>query len=37
VLTDPRDATAEKGRAVFEDTVTMYVNLAEEALGRRGR
>ncbi len=31
---DPRDATAEKGRQVFEETVKMYVELAEEALRR---
>ncbi len=37
VQTDPRDATPEKGRSVFEDTVKMYVDLAEEALGKRGR
>jgi creatinine amidohydrolase len=30
--TDPRDATAEKGRKIFEETVKMYLNLAEEAL-----
>jgi creatinine amidohydrolase len=30
--TDPRDATVEKGRQVFEETVKMYVELAEEAL-----
>jgi creatinine amidohydrolase len=30
--TDPRDATVEKGRQVFEETVKMYVGLAEEAL-----
>jgi creatinine amidohydrolase len=33
--TDPRDATAEKGRQVFEETVKMYVELAEEALRRK--
>jgi len=33
--TDPRDATAEKGRQVFEETVKMYVGLAEEALRRK--
>ena len=36
VLTDPRDATAEKGRKVFEDTVKMYVELAEEVLKEKG-
>jgi creatinine amidohydrolase len=30
--TDPRDATAEKGRQVFEETVQMYVKLTEEVL-----
>jgi creatinine amidohydrolase len=34
--TDPRDATAEKGRQVFEETVKMYVGLAEEALKGNG-
>ena len=34
VQTDPRDATAEKGEKVFEDTVSMYVELAREALER---
>jgi len=34
--TDPRDATAEKGRQVFEETVKMYVGLAEEALQENG-
>jgi creatinine amidohydrolase len=33
--TDPRDATAEKGRQVFEETVKMYVGLAEEALRQK--
>jgi creatinine amidohydrolase len=33
--TDPRDATAEKGRQVFEETVKMYVELAEEALRKK--
>jgi creatinine amidohydrolase len=32
VQTDPRDATAEKGRDVFENTVRMYVDLAGQAL-----
>lgn len=36
VQTDPRDATAEKGRRVYEDTVEMYVSLAREALGKKG-
>jgi creatinine amidohydrolase len=33
--TDPRDATAEKGRQVFEETVKMFIGLAEEALKNR--
>jgi creatinine amidohydrolase len=33
--TDPRDATAEKGRQIFEETVGMYLQLAEEALRRK--
>ena len=37
VRTDPRDATADRGRGVFEDTVAMYVRLAEEALTQRGQ
>jgi creatinine amidohydrolase len=36
VKTDPRDATAEKGKKIFEDTVRMYVDLAEEALREKG-
>ena len=36
VQTDPRDATVEKGKRVFEDTVRMYVDLAEGALAKRG-
>jgi creatinine amidohydrolase/Fe(II)-dependent formamide hydrolase-like protein len=36
VKTDPRDATAEKGKRIFEDTVKMYVDLAEQALKGRG-
>jgi creatinine amidohydrolase/Fe(II)-dependent formamide hydrolase-like protein len=34
--TDPREATAEKGGQLFEETVRMYLQLAEEAL-RRGK
>jgi creatinine amidohydrolase len=33
---DPRDATAEKGRKIFEDTVAMYVALAAKALKEKG-
>jgi creatinine amidohydrolase len=32
VQTDPRDATAEKGKKIFEDTVKMYVGIATDAL-----
>ncbi|MBN2553901.1 MAG: creatininase family protein [Spirochaetales bacterium] len=32
VQTDPRDATAEKGRKIFEDTAQLFVKIAEEAL-----
>jgi creatinine amidohydrolase len=36
VQTDPRDATAEKGRKIFDDTVAMYVALAAKALKEKG-
>jgi creatinine amidohydrolase len=36
VQTDPRDATVEKGKTVFEDTVRMYVDLAGSALREKG-
>jgi hypothetical protein len=36
VQTDPRKATAEKGKREHEETVTGYVRLAEEALKQRG-
>ena len=36
VQTDPRDATAEKGKKIFEDTVAMYVELAAKALKQKG-
>jgi creatinine amidohydrolase len=36
VQTDPRDATAARGRKVFEDTVAMYVELARGALSDKG-
>jgi creatinine amidohydrolase len=36
VQTDPRDATAEKGRKIFDDTVTMYVDLAGKVLREKG-
>jgi len=32
VLTDPRDATLEKGKRIFDDTVRMYIDLAKAAL-----
>ena len=35
VQTDPRDATAEKGKTIFDDTVMIYVELAEETLEKR--
>jgi creatinine amidohydrolase len=36
VQTDPRDATAEKGGKIFDDTVEMYVELTREALRQKG-
>jgi creatinine amidohydrolase/Fe(II)-dependent formamide hydrolase-like protein len=33
---DPRDATPEKGKKIFEDMVRMYADLAETALKRKG-
>ena len=35
VQTDPRDATAEKGKKIFHDTVQMYIELATAALNKR--
>jgi len=35
VQTDPRDATEEKGKKIFEDTVQLFVKIAEEALRRK--
>jgi creatinine amidohydrolase/Fe(II)-dependent formamide hydrolase-like protein len=35
VQADPRDATAVKGKKIFEDTVRMYVDLATAALKKR--
>ena len=32
VANDPRDATAEKGRKIFDDTVAMFADLGSEAL-----
>lgn len=37
VKTDPRDATAEKGRKIFDDTVAMFVELAAKVLAEKGR
>jgi creatinine amidohydrolase/Fe(II)-dependent formamide hydrolase-like protein len=36
VQTDPRDATAEKGKKIFDDTVRMYVDLAGKLLKEKG-
>ena len=36
VQTDPRKATADKGRREFEETVTGYIRLTEEALKEKG-
>jgi len=36
VKTAPRDAPAEKGKKIFDDTVAMFVELAAEALARQG-
>lgn len=36
VQTDPRDATVEKGKKVFNDTVEMFVDLASAALRGKG-
>jgi creatinine amidohydrolase len=36
VRADPRDATAEKGKRIFDDTVAMYVSLATRALQGKG-
>lgn len=35
VLTDPRDATLEKGKRIFDDTVQMYIDLAASAMKKR--
>jgi creatinine amidohydrolase len=35
VQTDPRDAEMEKGKKVFEDTVHLFVEIAEEALKQK--
>jgi len=34
VRTDPRDATPEKGKKIFNDTVRMYIDLAAAALNK---
>ncbi len=36
VTTDPRDATVEKGKKIFDDTVTMFVEVAQKALAKKG-
>ncbi len=36
VQTDPRDATVEKGKSVFDATVQTYVELASQALEEKG-
>jgi creatinine amidohydrolase len=36
VQSDPRDATAEKGRKIFDETVAMYVDVAAKALEQKG-
>jgi len=36
VQTDPREANADRGKQLFEDTVKRYVQLAEEALKHKG-
>jgi len=36
VKTDPREATAEKGREIFEDTVDMYIRVTKDALKNKG-
>ena len=36
VQTDPRDATADKGKKEYEETVQDYIQLAEEALKQKG-
>jgi creatinine amidohydrolase len=35
VQTDPRDAEMEKGKKTFEDTVKLFVKIAEEALKQK--
>jgi creatinine amidohydrolase len=36
VQSDPRDATVEKGRKIFDETVAMYVQVAAQALEQKG-
>ncbi|MCD6120938.1 MAG: creatininase family protein [Spirochaetales bacterium] len=36
VKTDPRDATPEKGRDIFEKTVDMYLELTKDVLAKKG-
>ena len=35
VQTDPRDATEEKGKKIFEDTVQLFIKIAGEALRQK--
>ena len=36
VQTDPRDASPEKGKQIYEDTVNMYTKMVEDALKKKG-
>jgi len=36
VQADPRDSEAEQGKKIFEDTVSMFVELAKDALKKKG-
>jgi len=36
VKTDPRDATAEKGKKIFEDAVGKYIGLTKKTLKEKG-
>jgi creatinine amidohydrolase len=36
VQTDPREASAEKGKQIYEDTISMYATMVEEALSEKG-
>lgn len=37
VKNDPRDATADKGRSIFEDTAAMYAELGRETLAEAAK